>query len=76
LRQVRASDHRSGSRLSAHPQGGSRSFGREVNLLVVLRGSERIEFTFEAAHFKPGAAFALDERKPARAVEFGVSFGF
>jgi alginate production protein len=76
LRQVRASDRIAGSRLSADPQGSSRNLGREVNLLVAVRENRRIEFTFKASHFKPGAAFAPDERKPARAVEFGVSVNF
>jgi alginate production protein len=76
LRQVRASDRLAGSRLSADPQGSSRKLGREVNLLIAVRESKRIEFTFKASHFKPGAAFAPDERKPARAVEFGVAVNF
>jgi alginate production protein len=76
LRQVRASDRLAGSRLSADPQGSSRNVGREVNLLIAVRESKRIEFTVKASHFKPGAAFAPDERKPARAVEFGVAVNF
>ncbi|MBL8343840.1 MAG: alginate export family protein [Rubrivivax sp.] len=76
LRQVRASDHVPGSRLSAKPQGTSRHLGREVNLLVALREHSRIEFSFEASHFKPGTAFAPGERQAARVFEFGVSFRF
>jgi alginate production protein len=75
-RQVRARDAIAGSRLSADPQGTSRSVGRELNLLLAVRESKRIEFTVKASHFKPGAAFAADERKPARAVEFGVTVNF
>jgi hypothetical protein len=76
LRQVRASERLPGSRLSADPQGRSRNLGREVNLLVAVRENKRIEFIVKASHLKPGAAFAPDERKPARAVEFGVSVNF
>jgi alginate production protein len=76
LRQVRASDRLAGSRLSADPQGSNRNLGREVNLLVAVRENKRIEFTFKASVFKPGTAFAPDERKPARAVEFGVTVNF
>lgn len=76
LRQVRASDRLDGSRLSADPQGSRRNLGREVDLLMAVRKSEHIEFTFEASHFKPGAAFAPNGRKAARAVEVGVSTSF
>jgi alginate production protein len=76
LRQVRASERLAGSRLSADPQGSSRNVGREVNLLIAVRESKRIEFTFKASHFKPGAAFAPAERQSARAVEFGVAVNF
>lgn len=75
-RQVRASNTLAGSRLSADPQGSNRSVGREVNLLLAVREWKSVEFTLKASHFKPGAAFAADERKPARAVEFGIAVNF
>ena len=76
LRQVRASDRIAGSRLSADPQGSDRNLGREVNLLLAVREWKQVEFTVKASHFKPGAAFAADQRKPARAIEVGISFNF
>jgi len=76
LRQVRPSERVAGARLSADPQGTNRALGREVNLLVAIRESKRIEFTFKASHFKPGAAFAPEQRNPARAVEVGIAVNF
>jgi alginate production protein len=75
-RQVRAADSIRGARLSTDPQGTNRSLGREVDLLVAVRESKRVEFLFKASHFKPGAAFAADRRNAARAVEFGVAVNF
>jgi alginate production protein len=75
-RQVRASSSIAGSRLSAEPQGTSRQVGREVNLLFAARQWQQVEVTVRASHFKPGAAFAPAERKPARAVEFGIAVNF
>jgi alginate production protein len=75
-RQVRAADAIRGARLSNDPQGTNRSLGREVNLLLAVRESKRVELLFKASHFKPGAAFAPDRRDAARAIEFGVSVNF
>jgi alginate production protein len=75
-RQGRASSTLAGSRLSADPLGSRRSVGREVDLLLAVRESKRVEFLLKASHFKPGAAFAPDQRSPARAVEVGVSINF
>lgn len=75
-RQVRAADSIRGARLSSDPQGTNRTLGREVNLLVAVRESKRVELLFKASHFKPGAAFAPDRRDAARAVEFGISVNF
>ncbi len=74
--QAQAADRVVGSRLSTDPQGSNRNLGREVNLLVAVRENKRIEFTFKASHFKPGAAFAPDRRSAARAIEFGVAVNF
>jgi alginate production protein len=76
LRQVRAAESVRGARLSADPQGANRSLGREIDLLVAVRESKRVEFLFKASHFKPGAAFAREQRDPARSVEFVVSVNF
>jgi alginate production protein len=76
LRQVRPSDRVAGSRLSNDPQGANRALGRELNLLIAVRESKRVEFTFKASHFKPGAAFAPEQRSSARAIEVGVSINF
>lgn len=75
-RQVRAADTVPGARLTTRPLGGSRSLGREVDLLVAVRESQRVEFLFKASRFKPGAAFAADRRAAARAVEAGISVNF
>ncbi len=75
-RQVRAADSLAGARLSADPQGSRRAVGREVDLLVAVREWKHVEFTLKASHFKPGAAFAADQRDAARAVEVGVSVNF
>jgi hypothetical protein len=75
-RQVRAADGVRGARLSADPEGTNRSLGREVDLLVAVRESKRVEFHFKASHFKPGAAYAPDRRDSARAVEIGVTVNF
>jgi alginate production protein len=76
FRQVQAADSIRGARVSADPLGTNRSLGREVNLLVAVRESKRLEFLFKASQFKPGAAFAPDERSSARAFEFGVAINF
>lgn len=76
LRQVRPRDSLAGSRLSADPLGTNRALGRETGLLLAVRESRRVEFTFKASHFKPGAAFAPDRRDGARAVEVGVAVNF
>jgi alginate production protein len=76
LRQVRASDRIAGSRLSTGPQGSDRAVGREVDLLLAVREWKQLEFTVKVSHFKPGAAFAPDQRNPARAVEVGISLNF
>ena len=76
FRQVNASKSIAGSRLSADPQGTNTPVGREVNLLFAVREWKQVEFTVKASHFKPGAAFAPDQRNPARAVEFGIAINF
>ena len=76
LRQARAADQIPGARLSAQPLGTNRALGTEVNLLLAVRDSKRLEFTLKASRFKPGAAFAPDRRQPARAIEFGVTYNF
>jgi alginate production protein len=76
LRQVRPSDRIAGSRLSADPQGTGRAVGRELNLLIAVRESKRVEFTVKASAFKPGAAFAPEQRSSARAIEFAVAVNF
>lgn len=75
-RQVRAADAQAGSRLSADPQGSSKALGREVDLLLAVREWKHVELTLKASRFKPGAAFAADERNAARAVEFGIAVNF
>ncbi len=75
-RQARAADSIAGARLSADPLGSNRSIGREVNLLIAVREWEHVELTFKASHFKPGAAFAPEERDGARAVEVGITVNF
>ncbi len=75
-RQVRAADSMRNTRLSADPQGTQRTLGREINLLLAVRESKRVELLFKASHFKPGAAFAPGQRDAARAVEVVVTFNF
>ncbi len=75
-RQVRAADSLRNARLSADPQGNSRAVGRELNLLLAVRESKRVEFLLKASRFKPGAAFAPGERDSARALEFVVTVNF
>lgn len=76
FRQLRAADTVRGSRLSADPQGSSRSLGRELDLLVAVRESRRVELLLKASHFKPGPAFAPGARSGARALEVGISVNF
>jgi alginate production protein len=75
-RQVKAADTLANSRLSSDPQGERRAIGREVNLLLAVREWKHVELIVKASHFKPGAAFAADQRASARAVEVGVSVNF
>ncbi len=75
-RQVRAADALRNARPSADPQGSQRAVGREINLLLAVRESKRVEFLLKAARFKPGAAFAPGERDAARAVEVVVTVNF
>ncbi|GAB3668041.1 alginate export family protein [Ramlibacter alkalitolerans] len=75
-RQVRPSTVVEGSRLSADPGGTSRSLGREVDLLLAIRESRRVEFTAKASYFRPGAAFGPARRDPARSIELGMTVNF
>ena len=70
FRQVSAAKSIAGSRLSADPQGTNPSVGREVDLLFAMREWKQVEFTAKASHFKPGAAFAPDQRNSAHAINF------
>lgn len=76
LRQVHASGRLGGSRLSVEPQGRHRNLGREIDLLIAVRENDFVEITFKVSRFKPGVAFALSDRKTARAFESGVSVKF
>ena len=75
-RQPVASSTLPGSRLSVDPQGHSADIGREIDLVLSVRESRRLEFTLKWSHFKPGAAFAPDQRDPARALELGMALNF
>jgi len=76
LRQVRAAATQSGSRLSADPQGTSRALGTEVDLLLAIRESRRLEFTLKGSTFRPGSAFAPGRRASARSLEIGMTLNF
>lgn len=76
FRQVSAAKSIAGSRLSADLQGTNTSVGREVDLLFAMREWKQVEFTAMASHFKPGAAFAPDQRNSAHAIEFGIAINF
>jgi hypothetical protein len=75
-RQVSASAAVAGSRLSADPQGTARAIGRELDLLLAVRESRRVEFTVKASYFEPGSAFAPDALDPASAIELGMTLNF
>ena len=66
-RQPVASSTLPGSRLSADPQGRSADIGREIDLMLSVRESRRLEFTLKWSHFRPGAAFAPEQHAPAAA---------
>jgi hypothetical protein len=76
FRQVRAAGTQAGSRLAADPQGTGRALGNEVDLLLAIRESRRVEFTVKASYFRPGSAFAPGRRDPARSLELGMTLNF
>jgi alginate production protein len=75
-RQVRPSTVLAGSRLSSDPGGTGRSVGRELDLLLAIRESRRVEFTAKASYFRPGTAFGPGRRDAARALELGMTINF
>lgn len=75
-RQVRPAATLAGSKLSTEPAGRGRALGREIDLLLAIRESRRVEFTLKLSHFKPGSAFAPDRMDPARAIELGMTLNF
>ena len=75
-RQPVASSTLPGSRLGADPQGRSADIGREIDLVLSVRESRWLEFTLKWSHFQPGAAFAPEQRDPARAIELGMALNF
>jgi alginate production protein len=76
FRQQVASTTILGSRLSADPLGLSRDVGVEWDLALAFREWRQFELTLKWSRFKPGVAFADDERDPAHAIELGAAFNF
>ncbi|EHR72767.1 hypothetical protein BurJ1DRAFT_3967 [Burkholderiales bacterium JOSHI_001] len=76
FRQPVAARTISGSRLSASPLGSSRDIGVEWDLALSLREWRQWELTLRWSRFKPGAAFADNERDPAHALELGAALNF
>jgi alginate production protein len=76
FRQQVASTTVAGSRLASDPLGNHRDVGVEWDLALAFREWRQLELTLKWSRFKPGQAYAADERDAAHALELGAAFNF